>query len=95
MNYFTLKNCVYLNLWSYIWLCILTDDEDDDPMILLDPDPLMVPEELTEDVKVQKNQLGAILQAILYHYLALPFIKARWIIIGEFVIFIIQITFLS
>lgn len=55
------------------------DDDDDEP-ILLDPDPLVVPEDFSEEKK-QKNCLGAFLQAVLYHYLALPFIKVRWVII--------------
>ena len=59
----------------------LSDDEDDDPMIMVDPDPLVLPEDPSE-VKEQKNQLGALLQALLYHYLALPFIRVRWFIIG-------------
>ena len=59
----------------------ISDDDDDEP-ILLDPDPLVVPEDFSDEKK-QKNCLGAFLQAVLYHYLALPFIKVRWVIIGE------------
>ncbi|XP_052759901.1 protein dispatched homolog 3-like [Mya arenaria] len=55
------------------------DTAEDDSLVLVDPDPLVLP----EDIDNQKAcHLGAKLQATLYHYMVVPVIKARWFIIG-------------
>ena len=69
----------------YTIVPLITDDDEDDPLLMVDPDPLTVPDRCDDilEQKTQKNCLGSYLQALLYHYLALPFIKVRWVIIGK------------
>lgn len=78
-------------MWGacYKWLFFLSPERygtGDDDEVLLIPDhrnlsPHASPQ--TRHDKVQQSSLMQMLQAGLYHYVALPVIKIRWVFIGK------------
>lgn len=71
------------NLRNLTFLFVYSDDSDDEEILHVDPDPLMIPDD--EASQKNRDQMGVKLQALLYHGMAIPLIKARWIILGNYV----------
>lgn len=47
---------------------------------MVDPDPLVLPEDPNDP---KSCHVGVRVQAFIYHYMALPIIKIRWVILGK------------
>ena len=60
------------------------DDTEDEELVHVDPDPLVILNDRSENRSGKtEDKMGIKLQALLYYGLAKPIIKARWIILGK------------